>query len=398
MNKQVDELLETLLKQIKSPEDFHTLQDQIFKRGVQALLKAEMEVHLGTNKGEKSKDGNIRNGFSDKTLLTESGEVDIKVPRDRKGSFEPIIVPKHQTMSLKIEGVMLSLYAKGMSTTDIVDFIDHTYGVQYSSTQVSHVTNSLLNDIKEWQCRPLQSIYPVIWIDAIHYKIRQDGKVQSKAAMIVLGIDLEGRQDILAIHIVQHETAVAWATIFTDLQMRGVEDIFFLCSDNLTGIQKAAESIFPQAVHQICIVHQIRNSLKHVSFQDRKQIIADLKKIYQADNPKQAEDALEEFTTKWSSKYNQVINSWNQNWDALIAFLDFPPEIRKLIYTTNIIESFNASLRKYTRNKKVFPNDDSALKSIYLAAQEIKPKWNKSRFNWPKIYNQLYLYFGNRIK
>ena len=398
MNKQTEELLDSLLKEIKTPELFHSVSDQLFKRGIQALLKAEMDVHLGNTKGQASIDGNIRNGYSEKTLITSEGEMTIQVPRDRQGKFYPVIIPKHKTMSQKIEDVMMGLYAKGMSTTDIVDFIQSTYGVEYSSTQVSLITNKLLEDIKEWQSRPLQSIYPIIWIDAIHYKIRQDGKVVSKAALIVLGIDLEGKQDILALHIIKNESSIAWAMILNDLIMRGVEDIFILCSDNLTGIQHAVESVLPQSVHQICIVHQIRNSLKHVSYKDRKKIIADMKKIYQADNTEQAKIALQYFTSEWSGKYKQAVNSWHHNWEALIAFLDFPAEIRKLIYTTNIIESFNASLRKYTRNKKIFPNDDSALKSIYLAAQEIKPKWNKSRFNWPKIYNQLYLYFENRIK
>ena len=386
MNKQTEELLDSLLKEIKTPELFHSVSDQLFKRGIQALLKAEMDVHLGNTKGQASIDGNIRNGYSEKTLITSEGEMTIQVPRDRQGKFDPVIIPKHKTMSQKMEDVMMGLYAKGMSTTDIVDFIQTTYGVEYSSTQVSLITNKLLEDIKEWQSRPLQSIYPIIWIDAIHYKIRQDGKVVSKAALIVLGIDLEGKQDILALHIIKNESSIAWAMILNDLIMRGVEDIFILCSDNLTGIQHAVESVLPQSVHQICIVHQIRNSLKHVSYKDRKKIIADMKKIYQADNTEQAKIALQYFTSEWSGKYKQAVNSWHHNWEALIAFLDFPAEIRKLIYTTNIIESFNASLRKYTRNKKIFPNDDSALKSIYLAAQEIKPKWNKFRFNWSKIY------------
>ena len=259
MNKQTEELLDSLLKEIKTPELFHSVSDQLFKRGIQALLKAEMDVHLGNTKGQASIDGNIRNGYSEKTLITSEGEMTIQVPRDRQGKFDPVIIPKHKTMSQKMEDVMMGLYAKGMSTTDIVDFIQTTYGVEYSSTQVSLITNKLLEDIKEWQSRPLQSIYPIIWIDAIHYKIRQDGKVVSKAALIVLGIDLEGKQDILSLHIIKNESSIAWAMILNDLIMRGVEDIFILCSDNLTGIQHAVESVLPQSVHQICIVHQIRN-------------------------------------------------------------------------------------------------------------------------------------------
>lgn len=398
MNDKTNQLLDSLIKEIKTPEEFNALRDQLFKRGVQTLLSAEMDAHLGYSKGENPPEDNIRNGYSEKTLSTQNGEVTIKVPRDRQATFEPIIVPKHKSMVQEIEDMILLLYAKGMSTTDIVEFTEQTYGVKYSAMKVSLITNNLLEDIKYWQQRPLESIYPVIWIDAIHYKIRHEGKVISKAAMIVLGIDLEGRQDILAIHIVTNESAASWANIFNDLKLRGVQDIIFLCSDNLTGLQQAVDSCFPQSTHQICIVHQIRNSLKHVSYKDRKSVTIDLKSIYQADNIKQAELALEQFKTKWGDKYNQSVKSWTNNWDALTAFLDYPQEIRKLIYTTNIIESFNASLRKFTRNKKVFPNDESALKSIYLAALQIKPKWNKSRFNWSVIYNQLYIYFENRIK
>jgi transposase-like protein len=398
MNDKTNQILDSLIKEIKTPEEFNALRDQLFKRGVQTLLKAEMDAHLGYAKGEIPPEDNIRNGYSEKTLSTQNGEVTIKVPRDRQATFEPTIVPKHKSMVQEIEDMILLLYAKGMSTTDIVEFTEQTYGVKYSAMKVSLITNNLLEDIKTWQQRPLESIYPVIWIDAIHYKIRHEGKVISKAAMLVLGIDLEGRQDILAIHIVTNESAASWTIIFNDLKLRGVQDIIFLCSDNLTGLQQAVDSCFPQSTHQICIVHQIRNSIKHVSYKDRKSVTSDLKSIYQADNIKQAEAALENFKSTWGSKYSQAVKSWTNNWDALTAFLDYPKEIRKLIYTTNIIESFNASLRKFTRNKKVFPNDESALKSIYLAALQIKPKWNKSRFNWSIIYNQLYIYFENRIK
>jgi putative transposase len=398
MESKTSELLDSLIKEIKHPEQFHLLTDQLFKRGTQALLEAEMELHLGTEKGEPSIDGNIRNGHSEKTLKTSQGKVLIKVPRDRKGCFEPVTIPKHKTMSSQLEDMIMLLYAKGMSTTDIVSFIEQTYGVAYSPTKVSHITNSLLENIKEWQSRPLESIYAVVWIDAIHYKIRQDGKVISKAAYVVLGVDLEGKQDILSIYILGSESASAWIGIFNDLKARGVEDILFLCSDNLTGIQAAVENTFSKSIHQICIVHQIRNSLKHVSYKDRKQVIQSLKSIYQADNIEQAKEAMKEFENKWKSKYAAAVQSWHKNWDALTVFLDFPQEIRKLIYTTNIIESFNAVLRKYTRNKKIFPSDDAALKSIYLAALQIKTKWDKTRFNWSTIHNQLYIYFNDRLK
>jgi transposase-like protein len=300
-------------------------------------------------------------------------------------------------MSQELEDCIQLLYAKGMSNADIIDFIESTYGIAYSTSQVSIITNQLLEDIRLWQNRPLEDVYPIVWIDAIHYKIRQEGKVISKACMIVLGVNLEGQQDILSMSIVETEKASAWMSILDDLRLRGVKDIFFLCSDNLPGLDKAIEAIFPNSIRQICIVHQIRNSLKYVSYKDRKKIMVDIKTIYQADNEKLAKQAFDIFRQNWASKYNSAVQSWESNWDNLTSFLAYPIEIRKLIYTTNIIESFNASLRKYTRNKKVFPSDDAALKSIYLAAQSISKKWQKSRFNWGQVYNQLYICFPDRL-
>lgn len=396
MKKKQEELLEQLLKQIGSAEDFYEVKEALFKRGVESLLKAELSAHLKSETGEE-KEKNIRNGYSEKTLHTSSGSHTIKVPRDRQSTFDPVIVPKHKTMAREIEDCILLLYAKGMSTSDIVDFLQSTYGVKYSTSQISIITDRLLEDIRQWQQRPLEDKYAIVWIDAIHYKIRKDGKVISKAAMIVLGVDLTGRQDILSVYIVEKETAASWMSILDDLKMRGVQDILFLCSDNLNGLTKAVEQAFPQSIHQICIVHQIRNSIKFVSYKDRKQIIKQIKEIYKSANIEQAQMALANFKEQWGEKYTAVIKSWERNWDHLTVFLNYPAEIRKLIYTTNIIESFNASLRKYTKNKKIFPTDDAALKSIYLAAQQIKAKWQKGRFNWHNVYNQLYMHFENRI-
>lgn len=397
MKQKAEHLLDSLLKEIRDPETFKQVQDQLFKRGVQSLLQAEMEAHLGYSKGDKPVGNNHRNGFSQKTLKTSKGDVTIDVPRDRDSTFEPVTIPKHKTMGQEIEDIILRLYAKGMSNADIVDFVENTYGLNYSTSQVSIITNSLLEDIREWQSRPLDDQYAVIWIDAIHYKIRQDGKIISKAAMIILGINMEGKQDILSIHIVENESASAWMKMLNDLRSRGVEDILFLCSDNLNGLQKAIEAVYPKSIRQICIVHQIRNSLKFVSYKDRKAIIKDIKAIYKADNIEMAQEAFTIFKNNWQHKYANAVASWEENWDNLTAFLEYPAEIRKLIYTTNIIESFNASLRKYTKNKKVFPTDDAALKSIYLAAKQIAKKWQKSRFGWSQIYNQLYIHFENRI-
>jgi transposase-like protein len=397
MNNELEKQLDALIGKISNKEDFDQVKEQLLKRCIESLLKAEMTAHLGYNKGDSILADNHRNGFSQKTIKTQNGEQRIDIPRDRHSTFEPVIVPKHQSIGQELEDCIQLLYAKGMSNSDIIDFIESTYGVNYSTSQVSIITNQLLADIKLWQNRPLEDVYPIIWIDAIHYKIRQEGKVISKACMIVLGVNTEGQQDILSMHIVETEKASAWMSILDDLRTRGVKDIFFLCSDNLPGLDKAVEAIFPDSIRQICIVHQIRNSLKYVSYKDRKAIVADIKGIYQADNEKFALEALGIFKQNWEDKYLSAVQSWENNWDNLTAFLNYPKEIRKLIYTTNIIESFNASLRKYTRNKKVFPNDDAALKSIYLAAQSISKKWKKTRFKWGQIYNQLYICFPNRL-
>lgn len=397
MNPELEKQLEALIGKISNKEDFYAVRDQLLKRGIESLLKAEMTAHLGYEKGNPVTEGNQRNGFSEKTIKTQQGEHRIKIPRDRKASFDPVIVPKHQSISQELEDCIQLLYAKGMSNSDIIDFIENTYGVEYSTSQVSIITNQLLEDIQEWQNRPLEDIYPIIWIDAIHYKIRHEGSVISKACMIVLGVNTEGQQDILSMTIVETETASSWMAILDDLRNRGVRDIFFLCSDNLPGLDKAIEAIYPNSIRQICIVHQIRNSMKYVSYKDRKKVMSDIKGIYKADNEQLALEALDSFKEKWDSKYHAAVQSWERNWDNLATFLNYPKEIRKLIYTTNIIESFNASLRKYTKNKKVFPNDNAALKSIYLAAQNIRKKWKKTRFNWAQIYNQLYICFPDRL-
>ena len=282
MNPKLEQQLENLIRQISNKEDFEQVQDQLLKRGIESLLKAEMTAHLGFEKGSEPLSDNTRNGFSQKTIKTKNGEQRINIPRDRQASFQPVIVPKHQSISHELEDCIQLLYAKGMSNSDIIDFVEHSYGVTYSTSQVSLITNQLLEAIKLWQNRPLEDVYPIIWIDAIHYKIRHEGKVISKACMIVLGVNTEGQQDILSMTIVEAEKASAWMSILDDLRTRVVKDIFFLCSDNLSGLDKAVEAIYPNSVRQVCIVHQIRNSLKYVSYKDRKPIMVDIKAIYQA--------------------------------------------------------------------------------------------------------------------
>lgn len=400
MNKNVEKLITKLVNEIEDKQELSQVKDELFKRGVENLLNSEMTAHLGYapfDKADEKRD-NTRNGHSKKTLKTQSGEVEIQVPRDRKGEFNPVTVQKHSTISSELEQVILMLYAKGMSTGDITDSIQQIYGVKYSKGAISMITDSLLKDIEEWQTRPLEDQYAIIWMDGIHYKIRQEGRVLSKAILIVMGVNLEGCQDILSLHVYEKESSSTWMEVLSDLKSRGVKDILFMCSDNLKGLDNSVEAVFPQSIHQVCIVHQIRNTLKCVSYKDKRAIIRDMKGIYNADNERMAKKAYEQFKEKWGDKYHLAVVSWERNWDSLMAFIQFPQEIRKLIYTTNIIESFNASLRKYTRNKKVFPTDRAALKSVYLAAMQIKNKWQKKRLGWTKVYNQLTILFPDRVK
>ena len=303
MKAQLEKQLEDLVGKIETKEELDYVREQLFKKGIESLLKAELTAHLGYQQGESPSTANIRNGYSEKTLKTSIGEQRIKVPRDRASSFDPVTVPKHQSIAAELEQSILLLYAKGMSNADIIDFIEQTYGVNYSTSQVSLITNQLLEDIKHWQHRPLDDKYAVIWIDAIHYKIRQEGKVISKACMIVLGINMEGVQDILSMNIVETESAASWMSILDDLKSRGVHDIIFLCSDNLKGLDKAIEAIYPKSIRQICIVHQIRTSLKYVNYADRKAVVKDCKAIYQASNEQMAKEAFEQFKNNWNDKY-----------------------------------------------------------------------------------------------
>lgn len=401
MNRQKQlRLIEELLAGVKSQEEFNDLTDELKKRGIESLLRAELTEHLGYAKNEKnqSRRPNTRNGTSAKTIKTANGEFLIDAPRDRDGSFDPVTVPKHKRMSQKLEEVILHLYAKGMSTADITDHMEEMYGVKYSTSAISSITNQLLTDVHQWQARPLETMYPIVWLDAIRYKVKQDNRIINKAILVVIGLKMDGKKDVLGLWIYQTEAAAFWMEVLNDLKTRGVEDILIVCSDNLKGLTEAISGVYPLSITQICIVHQIRNSLKHVSWKDRKALLRDLKKIYQSANDKSAKQALKEFKNKWDEKYAYITKSWERNWDNLTHFLAFPQEIRKIIYTTNVIESFNALLRKFTKNKKVFPHDDAVLKSVWLAVQQITKKWTMRIRDWGLIVNQLTILFPDRIK
>lgn len=364
---------------------------------VERALAAELEVHLREEEATEARPGNRRNGRSSKTLQTEQGPVPIAVPRDRHGSFEPQLVKKHQTRIPGLDDKILALYARGMSTRDIGAHLEELYGTEVSPTLISAVTDAVYAEVNDWQNRPLEPVYPVIWLDALVIKVRDQGLVRNKAAYLAIGLTLEGRKEVLGLWLEGNEGAKFWLRVLTELRNRGVKDVLFACVDGLKGFPEAIEAAFPQATVQTCIVHQVRNSLAYVPWQDRREVAADLREIYTATNEATAEAALGQFEQKWSSKYPTIAPSWRRNWTRIVPFLAFPPEIRKMIYTTNAIESLNSVLRKAVRGKGHFPNDEAALKLLYLALRNVEKKWRGPMTGWKQIYAQLKLNFEGRL-
>ena len=363
-------------------------------------LDAELDEELGYSRYDyKNKDtDNSRNGHSSKTLKTSFGEVDIDVPRDRKGEFDPVILKKNQTsISQDVEEKILSMYAKGMTTSDIETHIRDIYGLQISDTTISRITDKILPIAKEWQQRPLEPIYAVVFLDAIHYHVRSEGQIVKKAVYIAIGINLDGKKDVLGMWVGENESAKYWASVLNGLRNRGVEDIFIACTDNLTGFDTAIEAVFPQTEIQNCIIHQLRNSSKYVSYKDIKALMADLKAVYAAVDEASALDALDIFAETWDKKYPKISKSWRENWVNLSTYFKYPVEVRRLIYTTNTIEGFNRQLRKVTKSKAVFPTDDSLFKMLYLAMIDITKKWTGRRQDWGTIHAQLSIYFNDRM-
>ena len=385
---------------ISSMEDIQNLFKETIAEFMGNGLEAELEDELGYSKYDyrnKNTD-NSRNGYSSKTLRTSFGDVDVAVPRDRKGEFEPQLLKKNQTsISQDIEEKILSMYAKGMTTSDIEAHIRDIYGIDVSDTTVSRITDKILPAAKEWQQRPLESIYAVVFMDAIHYHVRSEGQIVKKAVYIAIGIDLDGKKDVLGMWVGENESAKYWATVLNSLKNRGVDDILIACTDNLTGFSAAIEAIFPRTEIQNCIIHQLRNSSKYVSYKDIKELMRDLKAVYGAVDEQSALDALDAFADKWDRKYPKISQSWRENWANLSTYFKFPEEVRRLIYTTNAIEGFNRQLRKVTKAKSVFPTDDSLFKMLYLAMMDITSKWTGRRQDWGTIYSQLSIFFGDRI-
>lgn len=394
----IRELLQ--VSNVSSMVDIQNLFKETIAEFMENSLDAELDDELGYSKYDyRSKDtDNSRNGHSGKTLRTSFGEVDISVPRDRKGEFEPQVLKKNQTsISQDIEEKILSMYAKGMTTGDIEAHIRDIYGVEVSDTTVSRITDKILPIAKEWQQRPLEAVYAVVFLDAIHYHVRSEGQIVKKAVYIAIGIDLDGKKDVLGMWVGENESAKFWATVLNGLKNRGVEDIFIACTDNLTGFSAAIEAVFPKTEIQNCIVHQLRNSSKYVSYKDLKALMADLKAVYAAVDEPSALTALDTFSERWDQKYPKISQSWRENWANLSTYFKYPQEVRRLIYTTNTIEGFNRQLRKVTKSKSVFPTDDSLLKMLYLAMVNITKKWTGRRQDWSMIHAQMAVYFADRM-
>ena len=394
----IRELLE--LSDITSMEDIQSLFKETIAEFMEKGLDAELEGELGYSKYDyrNKETDNSRNGHSSKTLRTSFGDVEVSVPRDRKSEFEPQLLKKNQTsISQDIEEKILSMYAKGMTTGDIEAHIRDIYGIDVSDSTVSRITDKILPVAKEWQQRPLESVYAVVFLDAIHYHVRSEGQVVRKAVYIAIGINLDGRKSVLGMWVGENESAKFWATVLNGLRNRGVGDIFIACTDNLTGFSAAIEAVFPQTEVQNCIIHQLRNSSRYVSYKDLKALMADLKAVYGAVDEQAALDALDVFSEHWDKKYPKISQSWRDNWANLSTYFKYPQEVRRLIYTTNAIEGFNRQLRKVTKSKSVFPTDDSLFKMLYLAMMDITKKWTGRRQDWSRIYAQLTIFFADRM-
>jgi transposase-like protein len=401
MSKLSKEQMREILKEydVKTADDISNALKDMFGGLLQEALEAELDTELGYPKnGQKPENtDNRRNGHSKKSLRSNQGEIELSVPRDRMGEFEPQLVKKHQKELPGIEDQILALYAKGVSVRDIQDHLNRLYGVDVSPTLISNVTNRIMPVIREWQSRPLQKTYAVVFLDAIHYKVKQEGHIVNKAVYMVIGVDLDGCKDVLGMYIGEHETSKFWLTVLNELKNRGVEDILICCVDNLTGFSQAILACFPQTEIQKCVVHQIRNSIRYVSYKDTKKLLAGLKPVYTAPSEEAALAALDEFETTWGQRYPLVVQSWQRNWAELATFFKYPPEIRKLIYTTNMIESYHRQLRKVTKGKAVFPTDEALLKMLYLVTQDVMLKWTGRVHNWGQILLQLSVFFPDRV-
>ena len=364
---------------------------------IKEMMEAEMDNHLGYEKSERSDSDDYRNGYKSKRINSSYGNMDIQVPQDRKSTFEPQIVKKRQKDISDIDQKIISMYAKGMTTRHIADIIDDIYGFEPSEGFISDVTDKILPQIEDWQNRPLDEVYPIVYIDAIHYSVRDEGVIRKLAAYVILGINTSGMKEVLTINVGDNESSKYWLSVLNELKNRGVKDILVLCADGLTGIKEAISAAFPKTEYQRCIVHQVRNTLKYVPDKDRKAFATDLKTIYQATDEKKALEALERVTAKWTPKYPNTMKRWKDNWDSISPIFKFSSTVRKVIYTTNAIESLNATYRKLNRQRSVFPSDTALLKALYLSTFEATKKWTVTIRNWGQVYGELSIMYEGRL-
>ena len=395
-----DEMLDQLTEGLNTQEDVfgrEGLIRQLQKRILEKMLNKELDLHLASEK-QVSQYGNFRNGKGHKTVRSESGEIPLDTPRDRKGTFEPVIVPKRQRSIGVLDDAIMALYSKGMTTRDIQDAVKELYGVEISHSLVSEVTQAVIEDVAEWQNRPLDRIYPIVWLDAIAVKVHKDSRVVSMNVHIALGVNMSGHKELLGMWIAETEGAKFWAQVLSEVASRGVKDVFVFCVDGLTGFPQAIKSVFPNSDIQLCLVHMMRQSLAVVPEKDRKAVSADLKAIYHAASEESARAALGEFAEKWDSKYPSISRKWRSHWEELITIFKYPPDIRKVIYTTNSIESLNMVIRKGIRGRRIMPSEESALKLIWLAAAEAAKKWTMPIRDWKAALNFFLIQFEDRIE
>ena len=385
---------------VKDGEDINSLMRDMMSALIEGTLDGELDDTLGYDRYdyENKETDNSRNGHSKKTMHTSYGDMEVEIPRDRKGEYTPQLIPKYSTTLTKdMEEKIISMYAKGMTTGDIESHMKDLYGVDISDSTISRITDRIMPLVKEWQERPLEEVYAVVYMDAIHYHVRSEGRIVKRAVYVIIGIDMSGKKDVLGMYVGENESAKFWLTILNGLKNRGVEDILIICVDGLAGFPQAIEAAYPETEVQQCIIHQIRNSTKYVSYKELKPLMADLKKVYAAATEELALENLEEFAEKWDSKYPKISKSWKEHWPTLSTYFKYPEEVRKIIYTSNTIEGFNRQLRKVTKSQTVFPTDDSLLKLLFLATRDITKKWSGQRHDWHRIRAQLEIYFEERL-
>ena len=395
--KKFDELTDLLAQDLKTEKDVSAMTRMLSKFAIEKALEIEMEEHLGEKREGRRDSGNSRNGYTQKTLKTDTAEIPLDIPRDRDSSFEPQLVKKNQRRHGDLDTKILTLYAKGMSTRNICETFKEMYDVDVSPTLISKVTDGVMDEVISWQNRPLDSVYPVLYLDCIVVKVRENKRVINKSIFLALAINTEGMKELLGLWIAENEGSKFWMSVLTELQTRGVKDVFIACVDGLTGFPDAINTVFPLTKVQLCIVHQVRNSLKYVSYKERKAIAADLKKIYTSVSEEEARTELNNFSEKWDNQFPSISRSWKKNWDNLITIFDYPDEIRKIIYTTNAIESLNSVIRKTIKNRKIFPNDSSAVKIVYLAIEQASRKWSMPLRTWKPAMNRFAIEYEGRF-